>query len=114
MTGSEVSTAVRLGLNPIILVLNNDGYGTMRRISEGSFNVITRWNYEKICSLVGGGKSTTVSTKGELDDALREARGVDEVRVINVRLPRNDISPQLDRIGREVARIRGLHPRRKH
>jgi len=114
MTGSEVSTAVRLGLNPIILVLNNDGYGTMRRISEGSFNVITRWNYEKICSLVGGGGSTTVSTKGELDDALREARGVDEVRVINVRLPRNDISPQLDRIGREVARIRGLHPRRKH
>ena len=32
MTGAEVSTAVRLGLNPIIIVLNNDGYGTMRKI----------------------------------------------------------------------------------
>ncbi|HEY7117358.1 MAG TPA: thiamine pyrophosphate-binding protein, partial [Tepidisphaeraceae bacterium] len=30
MTGTEVSTAVRLGINPIILILNNEGYGTMR------------------------------------------------------------------------------------
>ena len=109
MTGSEISTAVRLGLNPIILILNNDGYGTMRRIRDGCFNVITRWNYEKICALVGGGTSTTVSTKGELDVALRDARSLGQTRVIDVRLPRDDISPQLERIGREVAKIRGLH-----
>ena len=108
MTGTEISTAVRLGLNPIILILNNDGYGTMRRISDGSFNVITRWNYEKICALVGGGSATTVTTRGELDDALRDAQRLDQARVIEIRLPRDDISPQLDRIGREVARIRGL------
>jgi indolepyruvate decarboxylase len=108
MTGTEISTAVRLGLNPIILILNNDGYGTMRRISDGSFNVITRWNYEKICALVGGGSSTTVTTKGELDEALHGARSLDQVRVIEIRLPRDDISPQLDRIAREVARIRGI------
>ena len=108
MTGTEISTAVRLGLNPIILILNNDGYGTMRRISDGSFNVITRWNYEKICALVGGGSSTTVTTKGELDEALHGARSLDQVRVIDIRLPRDDISPQLDRLGREVARLRGL------
>ena len=41
MTGVEISTIVRLGLNPIIIVLNNDGYGTMRKIREGRFNVIT-------------------------------------------------------------------------
>ena len=35
MTGVEISTIVRLGLNPIIVILNNDGYGTMRRIREG-------------------------------------------------------------------------------
>ena len=34
MTGVEISTIVRLGLNPIILVLNNDGYGTMRKIQQ--------------------------------------------------------------------------------
>ena len=57
MTGAEISTIVRLGLNPIIVVLNNDGYGTMRRIREGCFNAITQWNYSKICDLVGGGQS---------------------------------------------------------
>ena len=36
MTGTELSTAVRLGLKPIIIVLNNDGYGTMRKIRDGS------------------------------------------------------------------------------
>ena len=107
MTGVEISTAVRLGLNPIILVLNNDGYGTMRKIRDGCFNVITKWNYHKICELVGGGEATTVSTKGELDDALSSARNAREVSVIEIKIPRNDVSPQLARIGREVAKMRG-------
>ncbi len=107
MTGVEISTAVRLGLNPIILVLNNDGYGTMRKIRDGCFNVITQWNYHKICELVGGGEATTVSTKGELDDALSSARNAREVRVIEIKIPRDDVSPQLARIGREVAKMRG-------
>src|SRR6266568_7399298 len=45
MTGVEISIIVRLGLNPIIILLNNDGYGTMRRIREGRFNIITQWNH---------------------------------------------------------------------
>ena len=32
MTGTELSTATRLGLKPIVLILNNEGYGTMRKI----------------------------------------------------------------------------------
>ena len=107
MTGTEISTAVRLGLNPIILVLNNDGYGTMRRIHEGKFNVITQWNYRKICELVGGGEAIVVATKGELDDAIRSAHDSGELTVIEVKVPRDDISPQLARIGLEVAKRRG-------
>lgn len=107
MTGVEISTAVRLGLNPIIMVLNNDGYGTMRRIHNGCFNVITQWNYGKICDLVGGGHSVTVSTKGGFDAALTRAKKSDRVFVIELKVPTGDVSPQLDRIGREVAKIRG-------
>jgi indolepyruvate decarboxylase len=107
MTGTEISTAVRLGLNPIILVLNNDGYGTMRRIHEGKFNVITQWNYRKICELVGGGEAMVVANKGELDDAIRSAHDSGKLTVIEVNVPRDDISPQLARIGLEVARLRG-------
>jgi indolepyruvate decarboxylase len=108
MTGVEISTAVRLGLNPIILVLNNDGYGTMRKIRDGCFNVITQWNYHKICELVGGGEATTVSTKGELEAALRSAQAARSVRVIEIKVPRGDVSRQLAMVAREVRKRRGL------
>ena len=107
MTGVELSTIVRLGLNPIILILNNDGYGTMRKIREGCFNVITQWNYSKICELVGGGESMIVSTKGEFDAALSRSRKMDCAAVIELKIPRSDTSPQLARVSREVARVRG-------
>lgn len=107
MTGTEISTAVRLGLNPVILILNNDGYGTMRKIHDGKFNVITRWNYGKICELVGGGESVTASTKGELDEAILGAQDSGKLTVIEVKIPRDDMSPQLARTSREVAKMRG-------
>ena len=110
MTGMEISTAVRLGLNPIIFILNNDGYGTMRKIHSGKFNVITQWNYHKVCELVGGGESAVVTTKGELDDAIRGAEDSGKLTVIEIKIPRDDISPQLARIGLEVARVRGWKP----
>ena len=107
MTGAEISTAVRLGLNPIIIVLNNDGYGTMRQIREGSFNTITQWNYSNICDLVGGGKGVIACTNGEFDDALCRARKSDGVQVIELRISRDDASRQLSRIAAEVRKVRG-------
>jgi indolepyruvate decarboxylase len=106
MTGNELSTAVRLGLRPIVLVLNNDGYGTMRRIRDGRFNLITRWDYGRICDLVGGGSASVARTKGELDGAIRRAMGSNEVCVIDVRVPRDDMSPQLQTMSSELARLR--------
>jgi indolepyruvate decarboxylase len=107
MTGVEVSTAVRLGLNPIIIILNNDGYGTMRKIREGAFNVITQWNYRKICELVVGGEGMTASTNGQFDDALRQAQQSDCVYVIELKIARDDSSRQLSRIAAEVRKVRG-------
>ncbi len=104
------STAVRLGLKPIILILNNEVYGTIRKIRDGKFNIISQWNYTKICELVGGGEAATASTKGELDGALRSALGSTSLRVIEVRLPRNDMSPQLANMSSELARLRSAKP----
>ena len=110
MTGVELSTAVRLGLAPIVLVLNNDGYGTMRKLREGAFNVITRWNYSKVCDLIGGGESTIVTTKGELDAAISQARSSDTASVIEVMLPPHDVSPQLKKLSAEVVKRRSKQP----
>jgi indolepyruvate decarboxylase len=109
MTGVEISTIIRLGLNPIIIVLNNDGYGTMRKIREGRFNTITQWNYGKICELVGGGNSTTGATKGEFDSALARAQKSDCVHVIELKIPRDEVSHQLAQIANEVRKVRGSH-----
>jgi indolepyruvate decarboxylase len=107
MTGVEISTAVRLGLNPIIIVLNNDGYGTLRKVRDGCFNVITQWNYSKICDVVGGGESVTASTKGEFDDALSRAQKSDRLNVIELKIPRDEASQQLARVACEVRKMRG-------
>ena len=108
MTGVEISTIVRLGLNPVIIILNNDGYGTMRRIRDGSFNVITQWDYSQVCKLVQGGSSVAVSTKEEFDQALRQAQTSKSVFVIELKLPRSSASRQLTRIADEVRRVRGI------
>ncbi len=107
MTGMEISTMVRLRLNPVILVLNNDGYGTMRRIREGRFNVISQWNYSQVCEVVRGGEGITVTTKDELDRALAGARTSKQLCLIEIKLPRNSASRQLVEIADEVRKIRG-------
>jgi hypothetical protein len=101
------SAPVRLGLNPIIISLNNDGYGTMRKIRAGCFNVITQWDYTKVCELVRGGKSTIASTKGEFDAALRRAQKSDDLCVIELKIPRHETSRQLARVASEVRKMRG-------
>jgi indolepyruvate decarboxylase len=112
MTGTELSTSVRLGLKPIVFVLNNEGYGTMRKIRDGKFNVISQWDYGKICDLVGGGEAVRATTKGELDGAIRSAMGSNSVRVIDVQIPRDDMSPQLASMSAELARLRGAAARK--
>ncbi len=107
MTGTEISTAVRLGLKPIVLILNNDGYGTMRKVRDGAFNVITQWSYLKICELVGGGEASVAKTKGELDGEIKAALGSNQVRVIEIKVPRDDMSPQLKNMTDELGKLRG-------
>ena len=74
MTGMELSTIARHGLNPIVVVLNNHGYTTERFLLEGPFNDIQDWAYHKVPAVVGAGLGLEVRTVGELDSALRAAQ----------------------------------------
>ena len=44
MTGTELSTCVRYGQTPIIIILNNRGYSTEREILDGPFNDVHEWH----------------------------------------------------------------------
>ncbi len=103
MTGIELSTAAKLGMKPIVIVLNNDGYGTQRHIIDGPFNNIHRWDYTKICALLKYGTARTANTKGEMEQALQEAMAGDDMFFIEAMIPKHDCTRPLKRLGEQLA-----------
>lgn len=98
MTCTELSTAVRYGLDPIILLLNNHGYATERPLLEGKFNDVVNWKYAKFPQVLGGGVGIYVETEEEFHRALTQAlntRG--QFYLIEAELSKEDISPGLRR-----------------
>jgi TPP-dependent 2-oxoacid decarboxylase len=109
MTGVELSTAVRYGLNPIVIVLNNAGYGTERHMQDGPYNDVVPWNYHLLPALLGNGRGFAVETEGQLEDALQRAKAETQTfSLLDVRLDRLDRSPALDRLAKNLAkRLKG-------
>ena len=104
MTGTELSTTLRYGLNPIILVLNNSGYGTIRPLVEGPFNNIGNWDYTQMTNLLGAGRAFAIQTEGEFDTAMQVA--LDETQhfvLIEAKLDKLDTSPALARLAERVS-----------
>jgi len=75
MTGMDLSTIVRYKQNPIIVVFNNNGYGTERPMIDGGFNDVLNWNYSRIPEVLGSGVGFDIETEDELEVALAKARG---------------------------------------
>lgn len=111
MTGTELSTAAKYGMKPIVFVLNNDGYGTQRHILDGPFNNILMWNYTKLTEMLGVGKSWKATTYGELEDAITAALANDSVSLIEVVVPKHDASRSLKRMGEELGKLRDSEKR---
>ena len=108
MTGVELSTAVRHGLNPIVLVLNNGGYGTERHLQDGPYNDILAWHYARLPELLGAGRGWVVNTEEELDRALAEAAAnTGTFSLIDIHLERLDRSPALDRLASRLSKRLG-------
>ncbi len=105
MTGMELGTIARFNLNPIVVVLNNKGYGTERPMMDGTFNDIPPWDFSRIPEILGAGRGFDVETEDQLDAALREA-GADTscFSIINVHLGRDDRSPALLRLSRALGK----------
>ena len=104
MTAQELSTIIRHNLNPIIFVMNNNGYTAERLIHEGPYNDIQGWENHRLPEVFGGGWGVRVKTEGELEAALQTAFGLDDrPALIEVMLDQNDASDQLKRLCAELA-----------
>ncbi len=105
MTGLELSTAARYSLNPIVIVLNNQGYGTERPMQDGKFNDLVNWHYSRITNLLGAGRGFDVHTEDELEQALRVSREhTDTFAILNVHLDPSDLSPALRRFAQSLGK----------
>ncbi len=99
MTGMELSTAARYGLNPIVIVLNNSGYGTERPMLDGNFNDVAYWHYDRLPALFGAGRGFEVRTEQDFEQALSAARDYREgFCILDVHLDQYDFSPFLQRM----------------
>ena len=104
MTGMELSTVARFGLTPIVVVLNNEGYGTERPMLDGRFNDILNWRYSDIPRVLGAGRGHTADTEDTLEEVLLAARDDrDTFHVIEVRLAPDDRSEALHRLTSALA-----------
>ena len=106
MTGMELSTIVRHGFSPIIIVLDNLGYGTERMLHAGDwkYNEIHPWNYGELLKVYGRGKSYLVKTESTYQQALEEAwNDPNQPHLIQAKLIENDASDTLKKMAARMS-----------
>lgn len=93
MTGGEVSHAPRLGLSPVVVLVNNSGWGIFRPVSPRQDLLdIPPWPYAELAR-AWGGVGVTATNRDELGRALLDAHSADGFVLIECRVPPSDISP---------------------
>ncbi|TVQ04241.1 MAG: alpha-keto acid decarboxylase family protein [Planctomycetaceae bacterium] len=112
MTGQEISTLLRGGYSPIVIVLDNHGYGTERFLHAGDwkYNEIASWDHLRLLSAYGDadrGVGHRVATESEFEIALHEAwNDRQRVHLIQAKLAEGDASETLlklaSRMGKSV------------
>ncbi len=104
MTGMELATVARYKLNPVVVVLNNAGYGTERHIQDGPYNDVAMMEYHRFPELLGAGLGVLIETEEQLDRALVKAREhTESFCLLEVKLDPLDRSPALDRLAKRLA-----------
>lgn len=89
LTAQEIGQFHRLGLRPVIFVLNNSGYLIERLLCKDpdiAYNDVASWNYAELPHALGceGWFTTRVTTLNELDAALATAARGDSAAYIEV------------------------------
>jgi len=101
MTGPELIHALRWGLKPIVVVMNNASWEMLQSFLPSGYNELPDWRYAETARLWGAA-AWTATTAGELRDALAAALAEDRACLIEVPLSRGDVSDTLSTFTRSV------------
>jgi indolepyruvate decarboxylase len=105
MTGMELSTAARYELSPIIIVLNNGGYGTERPMLDGRFNDVKPWEYSCIPDILKSGRGFNIKTEDQLEEALQlSSQYTKDICILDVQIDSDDKSQALERMTKAMAK----------
>lgn len=104
MTGAEISYSPMRGLSPIVVLVNNSGWGIFRPVTpRKDLLEIPPWPYAELAQ-AWGGVGIGAKTRRELREALRAAHEVGDFVIIECRVPPDEISPVSRRYIRASAR----------
>ena len=108
MTGLELGHCARHGWDPIVVVLNNGGWGMLSAFRpDARYNALGTWNLARIADALGGA-GHLVRTRAELAQALETAVSrPGRFHLLDVRIAPGALSPTLRRFADAVSRLNG-------
>ena len=106
MTGMELGHCGRYGWDPIVVVLNNGGWGMLSAFRpDATYNALGTWNLARIADALGGA-GHLVRTRAELAQALETAvTRPGRFHLLDVRLAPGALSPTLRRFADAISRL---------
>ncbi len=112
LTIQEIGTIIREGVNPVVFLINNDGYTIERSIHgvEAEYNDITAYDWSKIPAAFGGTDANTLTLRAatvrEFDEACRVAKeNRDKLVFIEVVTAPMDMPELLEKFGAQAAQL---------
>lgn len=99
LTGNEVSTMIRHGLKPILVIINNEGYTIERMIhgEDAGYNDIQPWKHTKLLETFGAKEGEylnhVVKTRKDVDNLFKkgnEFSKADKIQLVELFMPKLD------------------------
>jgi indolepyruvate decarboxylase len=101
MTGVELGTAKELGLNPIVILINNRTFATLKAVDQDrEYFQVSPWDYVGLARCLGG-RGEQTQTRAEFREALHHAQASQDFYLVEAVVPEDDASPTLKRLGKE-------------
>ena len=106
MTGLELGHCARHKWDPIVVVMNNGGWGMLSAFRpQAAYNALGTWNLARVADALGGA-GHLVRTREELGRALDTAiANPGRFHLLDVRIAPGSLSPTLRRFAEAVSRL---------